>query len=101
MQMTAPVHVVFNMSAAKDLRDALRKVGRADEVAAFPDNLSYGPINPPDPESRVKWREEELQRILGGLPPLLETFWAAALASGPRRVAWIIEAVRERVFRLS
>jgi hypothetical protein len=84
------VHIVFSFSAAKNLGDALGKVGRTDHVAAFPDNLSYGPINPPAAEIRAKWSEEELQHTYWAqLAPLIETFWTDALASGTRRVAWM------------
>lgn len=91
MSAQSPIlHVVFSMSAAKDLRDALRKAERADEVAAFPDNLSYGPISPPDADIRAKWMEEELQHNYSPqLPPLIETFWRTSLADGTRRLVWM------------
>ena len=91
MSAQSPVlHIVFNMSAAKDLRDALRKAERAEKVAAFPDDLSYGPITPPDADIRARWEEEELgQEYPPQLPSLIETFWRTALAGGARRLVWV------------
>jgi Protein of unknown function/Domain of unknown function (DUF1835) len=85
----ATIHVVFCTSAAEELRDAFAKVGRTDQVAAFPDNLSYGPINPPDPDVRAQWMVEELhEENLRELRSSIEAFWATALAE-TRRVAWL------------
>jgi hypothetical protein len=49
------LHVVCGDSAAGLLRQALRKAGRQERVLAFPDNLSFGPINPPDVGLRLEW----------------------------------------------
>jgi len=51
---------VFNPSAAAGLRDALRQSGRDERVVSLFDSLSFGPINPPEPELRRRWVEEEL-----------------------------------------
>jgi hypothetical protein len=87
--MTVPtLHVVFNMSAAGGLRKALAQLGRHDRVAALGDDLSFGPINPPDPDLRAQWVEAELGYDnwgdIGG-----ETFWIAALSDQSRRIAWM------------
>ena len=80
---------VFNFSAAKDLRDALHQAGRSDEVITFPDDLSYGPIDPPDPASRAMWMEKELdQDYITQRTPAIEDFWARTRASGVRRIVW-------------
>jgi hypothetical protein len=84
------LHVVFNMSAAVDLRKALVLTGRADRVVAFPDNLSFGPINPPDPTIRIAWGKTELGLVgWEELAPMTREFWDAALARDVRRVAWM------------
>jgi len=49
------IHLVFTPSGAGCLRSALKGAGRDDAVVAFFDNLSFGPINPPD-ASRAKSR---------------------------------------------
>jgi Domain of unknown function (DUF1835) len=52
------LHIVFNPSAAAGLRDALRQAGRDERVISFFDSLSFGPINPPDPELRSEWVQQ-------------------------------------------
>ena len=54
------LHFVFSPSGAGCLVQALRKAGRDDPVIASFDDLSFGPINPPDPALRNKWIEDEL-----------------------------------------
>ena len=83
------LHVVFNMSAAVDLRKALVLVGRNDRVIAFPDNLSFGPIDPPDSAVRAAWDEAELGYTgWEEITPGIQQFWAAALDVDARCVAW-------------
>jgi hypothetical protein len=42
------LHIVFTASGVGSLRQALKNAGRDDEVISFFDDLSFGPINPPD-----------------------------------------------------
>jgi hypothetical protein len=88
--MSDPVlHIVFSESAGGTLRQAGfgRKGGK---IVVFPDNLSFGPIDPPDPVARLAWVEKELGLTDGGdwLAGALETFWAAAQPAPGRRVVW-------------
>jgi len=87
---TSILHIVFSPSAAGCLRQALRDAGREDHVACHFDNLALGPINPPDPQTRLHWMEEEL-RYTGWEWVFAEeeAFWKAALVEDVRRVAWI------------
>jgi len=87
---TSILHIVFSPSAAGCLRQALRDAGREDHVACHFDNLALGPINPPDPQTRLHWMEEEL-RYTGWewVFAKEEAFWKAALVEDVRRVAWI------------
>lgn len=84
------LHIVFNPSAGASLRDALRELGRSDRVVSLFDDLSFGPINPPSPELRRAWVEQEL-----GYSDWEETtgeatsFWTDVLAFRGRRVAWV------------
>jgi hypothetical protein len=55
-----PLHIVFTMSGAGALRAAISESGGGDRVICLPDPLNFGPVNPPDPELRRKWVEEEL-----------------------------------------
>jgi uncharacterized protein DUF1835 len=83
------VHVVFTPSGAACLREALKSAGHTDEIVTFFDNLSFGPINPPD-ASRAKWIENELGWT--GWDEIItssESFWSGALSSDYRKVAWL------------
>src|SRR5438034_7154266 len=83
------LHVVFTPSGAADLRSALKSAGRDDEVVTFFDNLSFGPINPPN-ASRAKWVERELGWTgWDEVASSSETFWREALSSDRRKVAWL------------
>ena len=88
--IASTLHVVFNSSAAAGLRDALRQAGRDESVVGLFDSLSFGPINPPDPEVRRKWVEEELgytrwEEVVGEAT----SFWPESLSIGNRRIAWL------------
>jgi hypothetical protein len=88
--MTPVLHVVFNPSAAVDLRKALAQAGRPDRVVAFFDNLSFGPINPSDIETRSAWVEAELgYSNWSELVRELNAFWAEALSADCRRIVWL------------
>jgi hypothetical protein len=83
-----PLHIVFTMSGAVDLRNALAQDDRPDEVIALGDNLSFGPINPPDPSLRAHWIKtelgyEDLEDFLND-----DAFWVTALSGDRRRIAW-------------
>ena len=84
------LHIVFNPSAAACLRDALRQSGRDERVVSLFDCLSFGPINPSDPELRRTWVEEELG-YTGWEEVVREaaSFWPEALSISNRRIAWL------------
>jgi Protein of unknown function/Domain of unknown function (DUF1835) len=88
--MTTPtLHVVFNPSAAVDLRRALAEIAQADRVVCPFDNYSFGPINPPDGDARRRWVEDELgyegwEDVIGETEP----FWRESLSAGDRKIAW-------------
>jgi hypothetical protein len=84
------LHVVFNTSDAPDLAEALALAGRDDRVVAFPDNLSFGPIDPPDSAIRAAWDESELGYTgWDEITPGIQQFWAAALDVDAHCVAWM------------
>ncbi|CCD98978.1 conserved hypothetical protein [Bradyrhizobium sp. STM 3809] len=84
------LHVVFNMSAAGTLRAALQQAGRDDRVIGLGDNLSFGPIDPPDPALRTAWVDQKLEVSgwdeVGGQATL---FWDEALSCTRSRIAWL------------
>ncbi len=87
---TSILHVVFNPSAAAGLRPALQKAERKDQVVALFDDLSFGPINPPDPKTRATWVDAHLG--YSGWEEMDDEnnhFWATALGGEGRRVVWV------------
>jgi len=100
--MTPILHVVFTDTGAADLREALKTSGRDDAVVCLADNLSFGPIDPVDPEARRNWVEKELG--FTGWPSTPEqdgdngwedisvrahAFWNESLSQRHRKIAWI------------
>jgi hypothetical protein len=83
----AILHVVFTPSGAGSLSQALKNAGRDDQVISFFDDLSFGPINPPDSSLRTNWVENELGWTEWDAQS--ETFWRKALSSEHRKVAWL------------
>jgi hypothetical protein len=83
-------HVVFSMSAAINLRKALAQIGRRERVLAFYDDLSLGPIDPPNPVLRAQWVKSQLGcDNWGEIDRHVQAFWTAALSGRHRRVAWM------------
>jgi len=92
--MTKPekpvVHVVFNMSAAGSLRHAFAQMGLRETVIGLPDDLSFGPIDPPAADPRARWMEDMLG--LEGRPDLEQEaglFWSRATGRDIAPVAWV------------
>ena len=86
----AILHVVFNLSAAATLRQALGQAGRNERVIGLSDSLSFGPIDPPDPGLRATWVEQELGYSgwdeVGGEA---KSFWDEALSCRSQRIVWL------------
>lgn len=89
--MTTPcLHILFETDAADAVREALAKVGRGgDQVVALPDDLSFGPIAPPDPALRARWVRTELRRNWARTNRAAASFWDTALTAAARRVLWV------------
>ena len=84
------LHIVFGESAGGTLRQAMAQSGLSEEVIAFPDDLSFGPINPPDPTRRIAWAKRELgySRVHETLTDETKKFWIYALWTPARRIIW-------------
>lgn len=54
----AVVNIVFGKLAKKILRASLQISGRRESISTFPDDLSFGPINPPNGARRLKWIDD-------------------------------------------
>jgi hypothetical protein len=89
-EMAKPtLHVVFVPSGAAELRKAIAQLGREDEVIELFDDLSFGPINPPDSETRHRWVEHELGYTgWDEITAEAEVFWRKAVSDPNRTVAW-------------
>lgn len=83
---TRALHVAPGLSAAKTLREALLLAGRDEEVAAFPDDFSCGPIASDDPAARSHWWAELFEGM--GNEAALRSFWRRIDEAGERLVVW-------------
>lgn len=94
------LHIAPGYSAAGSLRQALHMADRADEVLAFPDDLSCGPIASDDPDARASWWQQQID-----WPELrddLRAFWAQVDATDARVVVWFgTHSATELAFRLA
>lgn len=92
--MAGTIHIVFGEAGEIELRDALRQVGRDDRVLDFPDDLSFGPIAPPDPTVRATWvAETRFEDGWRAIVPEVEKFWADALSADERHIVWFSRRV--------
>ena len=93
--MSEPVlHIAFGRYAAAHLGKALEYLKydkRSEAVLAYSDDLSYGPIDPPDPQARWNWakREANLPRHERKQFMEMDRFWDLALSAPGRRVVWV------------
>ena len=86
------IHILFSLSAAGTLHHLLAKDGSGDEVLAFPDFLSYGPIDSPDPEDRLNALVREGLATMeewDWLPADLRAFWARCASTDRPRTLWV------------
>jgi hypothetical protein len=84
------LHVVAGYSAAMSLRQAIEAVGNGDLVLSLLDDLSYGPIDSPDVDSRGEWVEQNLGVDLRQEFDRIEsTFWEPLLAWTGPLVLWV------------
>ncbi len=84
-----PLHIVFNMSAAGSLRQALALMGRDEDVIGFIDSLEYGPVQSSDISARARWVEDNLEWTdWSELADDIEAFWRAALDARRERIVW-------------
>ncbi|MCZ0732719.1 DUF3658 domain-containing protein [Phreatobacter sp. AB_2022a] len=94
------LHIAPNCSAAGTLRRVLRVARRDDDVLAYRDDLSCGPIAAGSPDVRAAWwrqftdwPEAESQ---------FRSFWDDATASADRLIVWFSRwSAQELAFRLA
>jgi hypothetical protein len=86
------LHIAPGLSAGGELRQALRRAGRSDEVLACCDDLSCGPIDPDNPSVRLDWWRnfescdgyDGYMAVFGQIP----AFWDRVTSTGERLVVW-------------
>lgn len=106
----ATLHVAFCRGDSQTLTEALEACGRSDAVVCHDDDLSIGPIEPPDYLRRINWIAEALD--FEGWPPTPDeplpsredrfhyhpwyarpadetAFWTTALDPANRIVLWL------------
>lgn len=85
-------HIVFSDTAAASLISALGDLGRDDRVIHLSDDLSFGPINPPDLGARRDWIRDKLRIKLHKSEwpaSKIREFWDAPLSTSERRIVWV------------
>jgi hypothetical protein len=85
------LHIVFDRHGAETLAKDIWVMSRPDEIALFEDDLSYGPIDPPDPLARWAWARQEFRLQPHEKRRFARTagFWGAALSTARRRIVWM------------
>ena len=80
------LHVVFSYSAKAGLREAL---GPEATIVRFSDDLSYGPIDPPEASARRAWTDAYLGYDNPDITDDEHLFWPRILEPDANRVAWL------------
>ncbi|MBP1179813.1 DUF3658 domain-containing protein [Methylobacterium sp. PvR107] len=83
------VHVVWGVSRAEAIRDALRLQGCKARVIALPNCLSVGPIDPSDPDARRRWARENLRDDDASDWDEPEAPWTEATAPDVHPIVWV------------
>jgi hypothetical protein len=84
------LHFVFTPSGAGCLVQAIKRAGRDDQVIVSFDDMSFGPINPPERSLRAKWVESELGRAdWDCFTDDPERLWDEGRFPNVRKVAWL------------
>lgn len=94
------LHITPGDSAAGSLRQALHLSGRVEEVIAFRDDLSWGPIASNDLSMRAAWWQEQID--WPEIEADLHSFWERVDTADDRIVVWFgRHSARELAFRLA
>jgi hypothetical protein len=88
------MNIVFGKLAESVLRKALENHGRSEDILAFPDDLSFGPIDPLDGDSRIKWISDNFYvqpEGWGVFPRQSNAFFRQANSEYRKIIFWICE----------
>ncbi len=83
------IHVAFGRSRAETICDALRSLGCKERVIGLPNDLSLGPIDPPDPDVRQKWIRSTLRCKPHDAMRETEEPWTEATSSAVYPIYWV------------
>lgn len=84
------LHIVFSVTAATVLKQALCSLGRTERVICSLDSLNLGPIHVVDLKSRLERLCIDLRSAgFAKLHKQQQQFWRCALDPSARRVAWM------------
>ncbi|MDE2577237.1 MAG: DUF1835 domain-containing protein [Hyphomicrobiales bacterium] len=83
------VHLVFSADAVGSVAQALALAGKSERVIGFEDNLSFGPIDPPEGRRRDLWIESVFKCENESDSQKAERFWNDASASTTYPIAWL------------
>ena len=83
------IHVVFGCARAETIRNALRVLGSKERVIGLPNDLSLGPINPPDPDVRQEWIKSSLRCEPHDDMREAEKPWTEATSSDVYPIYWV------------
>lgn len=85
------LHVVFGLSAAGSVREALKRTDRPDKVVGFIDDFSYGPTDPEDIDARRTFVEDVLGYDFHDdeTRKTRKAFWRKSLDPKQRRIVWL------------
>jgi Protein of unknown function/Domain of unknown function (DUF1835) len=84
--MARRLHIAPSDSAGGSLRHALRATGHDDEVLAFRDDLSCGPIQSGDPATRAQWWSQFYEAT--DVEHTSRAFWERVAHTEDRLVVW-------------
>ena len=94
-QLYAPqpktLHIVFGLSAAGSIREALKRTDRPDKVVGLVDDFSHGPTDSTDVKARQAFTED----VLGydfedeNIRKTRKAFWRKSLDHRQRRIVWL------------
>ena len=85
------LHVVFGLSAAGSIREALKRIDRPDKVVGLIDDFSCGPTDSSDMKARQAFDEDVLGYDLEDedVRKMRKAFWRKSLDPKQRRIVWL------------
>lgn len=100
--MRRTLHLAPGLSAAGTLRQTFREAGLNDEILAFPDDLSCGPIKVLDAAPRMAWWRQLYDHGFPELEPQIAAFWNRLTSPDEHLIAWVGKhSAKEHAFLLA